>query len=464
MAFDPGSGRTLLFGGDTCFCSLSPSLGDTWSWDGTSWLEVGASGGPSPRSSALLASDPLRGEVLLFGGLADRAPKNELVHETFVETELRSDTWVWRRGRWERREPRHSPPPASAWGCGLAFDERRGRVLLLRMGHGEPAETWEWDGTDWQQACPGNAPRAATLDALVYDRAVGRVVARTWREDTSLTATWEWDGADWIERTASPRAAGRILHAMAWDSERKRLVLFGGAREERPVFPWSGRPWAMADTWEWDGAYWELRLPATSPPARAGHAMAWDSRRKRVVLFGGKDEGGVLLADTWEWDGTDWSVRPGPAPPARHLHAMAFDSRRARVVLFGGEGWFGAFGDTCEWDGDSWKVWTPRVGPGARLGHRLLELPSPGRLLVSKGRRWESDIGLSDAWEWDGSAWSRIERDDGRSAIARAFASDPPGGRRGAAVAFDAAGRALYLYGGIGPSGPVAELWRLDLP
>ena len=37
--------------------------------------------------------------------------------------------------------------------------------------------------------------------------------------------------------------------------------------------------------------------------AKVGHAMAYDRDRGRVVLFGGGMYGGVS-AETWEWDGT----------------------------------------------------------------------------------------------------------------------------------------------------------------
>jgi hypothetical protein len=35
------------------------------------------------------------------------------------------------------------------------------------------------------------------------------------------------------------------------------------------------------------------------------HAMAYDSVRGRVVLYGGSD-GESNLADPWEWDGRRW--------------------------------------------------------------------------------------------------------------------------------------------------------------
>jgi hypothetical protein len=41
----------------------------------------------------------------------------------------------------------------------------------------------------------------------------------------------------------------------------------------------------------------------TGPAARSFHAMAYDSDRSRTVLFGGQVTG-EFLNDTWEWDGT----------------------------------------------------------------------------------------------------------------------------------------------------------------
>src|SRR5438874_3914689 len=71
----------------------------------------------------------------------------------------------------------------------------------------------------------------------------------------------------------------------------------------------------FGDTWEWDGTDWIQKTPATSPPPRECHAMAYDSTRERVVLFGGTDGSG-FLGDTWEWDGTDW-IQKTPATSAR---------------------------------------------------------------------------------------------------------------------------------------------------
>jgi len=103
---------------------------------------------------------------------------------------------------------------------------------------------------------------------------------------------------------------------------------------------------------------WTQKFPSTSPPARYNHAMAFDSVRGQVVLFGGTDETQNLrqVRDTWVWDGTNWTQKfPSTSPPARENHAMAFDPVRGVVVLFGGVGTSGStMNDTWVWDGLTW--------------------------------------------------------------------------------------------------------------
>jgi len=91
-------------------------------------------------------------------------------------------------------------------------------------------------------------------------------------------------------------------------------------------------------------ATWTQALGA-GPSARSQAAMAYDSARGRVVLFGGCCDYG----DTWEWDGAQSTLRAyaGPGPPATNEAAMAYDSLRGRAVLFGN-----ASADTWEWDGN----------------------------------------------------------------------------------------------------------------
>src|SRR5262249_42009071 len=74
------------------------------------------------------------------------------------------------------------------------------------------------------------------------------------------------------------------------------------------------------------GIVWS-QVANSGPSARYAHAMAFDSQRARAVLFGGFLNGGHLN-DTWEWDGAAWVQRPGPGPVGRSESAMTYDSQR----------------------------------------------------------------------------------------------------------------------------------------
>ncbi|MBI5478109.1 MAG: hypothetical protein HY906_04595, partial [Deltaproteobacteria bacterium] len=91
-------------------------------------------------------------------------------------------------------------------------------------------------------------------------------------------------------------------------------------------------------------AGWRQLALATRPSARSFAAMAYDSQRHVVVLYGGWN--GADLDDTWEFNGTAWTQRtPANRPTARDSAAAAYDPVRQRVVLFGGYG-SAAEGDT----------------------------------------------------------------------------------------------------------------------
>jgi hypothetical protein len=134
-----------------------------------------------------------------------------------------------------------------------------------------------------------------------------------------------------------------------------RVIVFGGVDAANKTH---------GETWGRDATHWTLLAPAggSSPAARALHAMAYDSDRKKVVLFAGQESTGAGDTDTWEWNGTSWAkITPSDptadgSPPMRVFHAMVYDSKRHRVVLFGGLNTNDFMSDTWEYD----------FGPSAR--------------------------------------------------------------------------------------------------
>jgi hypothetical protein len=132
---------------------------------------------------------------------------------------------------------------------------------------------------------------------------------------------------------------------VAYDEARAKLVLFGGNLSDTIFRP-------GGDTWAWDGQAWQ-QLSDIGPSPRFDAAMAYDSLRKVVVLFGGiSNEGsGTLKGDTWTWNGVQWEQLEDIGPSPRQGAAMAYDRERDRMVLFGGTN-FRPGGD-CR---DTWEL------------------------------------------------------------------------------------------------------------
>jgi hypothetical protein len=197
--------------------------------------------------------------------------------------------------------------------------------------------------------------------------------------------------------------------ALAYDSNRQTIVLNGGLG---PPFD-NNNPTSYGDTWEWNGSW--KRIEASGPPARDHHAMAYDRERKVVVLFGGgrmtRNEAGesdiTLFGDTWTWDGTTWHAHEVPGPPPRATHRMVWDDRTKSVLLFGGSGDEGNLGDLWRWDGREWTLLDEGAGPAPRMATRLAWDASHGELVLYGGRGAEGDF--EDTWIWDGNGWSRRE-------------------------------------------------------
>jgi hypothetical protein len=206
-----------------------------------------------------------------------------------------------------------------------------------------------------------------------------------------LADTWEWDGADWSERFPATSPSPRRDASMAHDFARRRVLLFGG--DGGDFTP------SLADTWEWDGTSWTQRFPATVPPARTAHALAYDAQHRRVVMFGGEAclpfQGCTPLADTWTWNGTDWRQAPVGGPSARGRFGMAYDFARSRTLVFGGLG-SGILGDLFEWNGKSWNQRASTGGPSARYAPALVFDPLPGCTRMFGG----SDLHVTaETWE-----------------------------------------------------------------
>jgi len=294
--------------------------------------------GPSPRRNPAMAFDPVQKRTVLLGGEGAQGPN--------MIASAMADTWE-RDGSYWTQTADIGPPSAGRYE--MAWDPSTERVLLFggaafQGGDGDLArcDTWAWDGQAWTQLLD-KGMRFRTGFAMATDTLRGRVVlfgGATLDEAGQLLAladTWEWSGGEWTQQEdvgPSPRSG----HAMSFDAVRNVCVLNGGVLI-------TGEP--QPDTWEWDGARW-TRRSEVGPAGRIGASMVFTGQY--TLLFGGQDRTSkppVIRGETWSWDGRHWTQRQDIGPK-RESHGMAFDATRERTIVFGGQSEAGVHGDTWE--------------------------------------------------------------------------------------------------------------------
>lgn len=278
--------------------------------------------------------------------------------------------------------------------------------------------------------------------ALAYDSDRGRVLLFGGADERQVMGDlWGWDGKRWdcLSNVGPPP---RTFPSLAYNPATKRLVLFGGNRvlfgteEDTETF--------LGDMWTWDGQSWS-QIEAATPSPRAEAAMVYDSARQRIVLFGGyrnADGERIRLGDTWEWDGQRWEARNVTGPSPRNGASMAFDVHREKVVLFGGSG---AMEETWEWDGATWE--RIPAGTGGRFNSAMAYDVARRTLLRFGG--WTPQGRRGDTWKWDGKQWALLTQEG-------------PQARNHTSLAYDSQNNVIVLYGGHDGQRVFGDTWEWD--
>jgi hypothetical protein len=287
--------------------------------------------------------------------------------------------------------------------------------------------------------------------AMAYDTARGVMVMFGGRQllsdpfDGLLGDTWEFSGAPdsvWEPRSM-PAPSPRYGHSMVYDSIRHVIVLFGGITDSGGgKFNYSG------ETLEYNGTTWTLRaLPDQGPSPRAFFAMTFDSARNVTVLHGGYD--GAPNNETWEYDGDAWQLRTAAGPAARSGHAMAFDPARNVCVMYGGGTAPGVFThETWEYDGAA-GTWTDHTIPSFfdSIDHTLTFDPIHKVTL-----RWGGNP-FSGFHVWNGQNWTGVNVTGANGYVSH---------RNSHATAYDSVRNAVVTFGGYDDNGSVwNDTWEI---
>jgi hypothetical protein len=291
IAYDPPSGKVLLFGGraDTgsVYC-------DTWEWTGSNWVHLHPAHHPSKRSFAYMAFDFQSNRMLLYGGGIYHSPDDPYKY----------DGWAWDGTDW--RLLAENVQPALGTMSGMASAPTLGLFLPYPgktvVTTGSPArtaallETYRWTGTGWSKD-PAPGPAVGIWPGFAYDPALGAFllfggiyggpgVGCGWGPNDM----WTWDGQSWSQlNPAGPRPCGG-MGSLAYDSTRKVMVWFG-----------------EDGTWIWNGKQWSQRATtAQSPPFGNWATLTYDPSHQQVLLTGMLSGDGY--GHTYVWDGAAWTT------------------------------------------------------------------------------------------------------------------------------------------------------------
>jgi hypothetical protein len=179
MAYDPATGEMVLFGG---YGEGIGALGETWTYNGSTWTEQSPANSPPPSESPAMAYDPATGEMVLFGGVNGQST-------------IFNETWTYNGSAWTEQSPASSP--SARYGASMAYDSETGEVVMFG-GLGEAgsflAETWIYNGSSWSEQSLTPSPPARIGAAMGYDSATGQVVlfGGLGEADPFLGDTWTY--------------------------------------------------------------------------------------------------------------------------------------------------------------------------------------------------------------------------------------------------------------------------------
>jgi len=333
----------------------------------------------------------------------------------------------------------------------MVYDSLSDRFILFGGWDGRLSnETWAYDldNNQWTRMQGFNGPSARQGHLSVYDSRADRVLL--YGGDVGGTAspeTWaySYQADTWTNMSPPLSPPPGLSGAMAYDAESGRAILFGA--------PFRG----ASETWAYDlsANHWTNMTAgeAQRPSPRWGHAMAYDSRADRIILFGGQASSGS--DETWAYDfnTNTWTNRnPTTKPSWRYRHAMDYDVGSDRIVLFGGFAATGVNGETWSYDFmlNTWSMLGPAMAPTGRYAHTMVFHVPSNRTILYGGTGNAAGLG-HEIWAYESGTnlWTRVD-------------PDRPAGAGAPVMAYDVHSDRVILFGGVTPLG-WSETWAHDL-
>jgi galactose oxidase-like protein len=443
--YDPVRDRMLVFAGIGAFYT---TFNDAWA------LELGSGPAWTPMMTTGVAPAARSGYLAVYDGIGDR------MMVSAADRGAANDVWSLSLGAspsWTKLAP-SGAPPRDRVAPSLVYDSTRRRLLL--HGGSPPGGGPQTAGETWALSLAGSPSWSAVLSpptgreysSAVIDPSADRMLVFGGMQLSGISAplddAWAQDlgNGGWTRLAETgARPAPRWGHTSVLDSGHHRMIVFGGTGTGD-----HNDAWALV----LDGSPgWAPLLPSgAAPAARSGHVAVYDPIGDRMVVFGGAGSSipQPVYNDTWSLSfagGPSWTeLEPaGPVPSPRSGMAAAFDSKRRRMLVFGGLTPSGQENELWVLSLAAEPTWSQMIvagAPPARNLHSAVYDAIGDRLIVFAGI---SDLAGEGNAAWALSlsgtpTWSRL-----------APSGTLPASRLAHEAIFDAARNRMIVFGGFTP-------------
>lgn len=227
-----------------------------------------------------------------------------------------------------------------------------------------------------------------------------------------------------VSAGGSSLPAARTGHKAVYDSDGKRMIIWGGVGQDQDFVV--DRLWVLTDADGSGGTPTWVPLSegvGLSPSSRYGFSMVYDPGSNRAIVFGGAETDGdttTLLNDVWVLTNANglggdpaWvNITPasGSIPNPRMMHSAVYDSSNNRMIVFGGstdseplnDVWVLTRANGLDENGQAaTPLWQPLTVdgdlPAARHGHTAVFNPTTNRMTLFGGVDAEGGL-LDDLW------------------------------------------------------------------
>jgi hypothetical protein len=309
--------------------------------------------------------DPKTDQALLLGGtLASTLGSNSSATYLFDP-----QTMKWNVGM--------DMPLSCGWSDPAVYDSQAERVLLYCD---KPDAVWEYDFTTdkWRDRKATNSPKGSGTGRMAYDSESNKTIligGIDFSTSKMLDETWVYDYPTnaWTKMNPKTQPPGVYAHAMAYDSESDRVILWGG------VFftgNWNGDNWGdytapdnlawaydyNTDTWESFPVKDGLQYPRFIGLCNGVEAI-YDSTLDRTFFYWDDQIWGYDYNHN-AWEKAKGDVQSGAG--SRQAHGMAYLSSIQQFLIFGGAS-FGSTFFEMNFDDKTW-LYDPQSGDWTQVG------------------------------------------------------------------------------------------------